>query len=67
MSDTTAITMLLFGLVALVFELLGQGYYSSIKVGSGESKVPKWFGHLWFIGFAGIIFYMSIHHFASGR
>jgi hypothetical protein len=58
--------MFIFGVMAVLFGILSDRFYSSIKLGSGESKVPKWFGRLWCLGFAGIMFYLSVHHFVTG-
>jgi len=62
MTDATAAAMAFFGLIAVPFGLFSDNFYSSM-FGPRRKTVPKWWGRLWFLGFAAIMFYLSLRHF----
>lgn len=62
MTDTSAVAAAFFGLMAVLFGLISDEFYPSM-LGPGRKKLPKWWGRLWFLGFAGIMFALSAHHF----
>ena len=63
MTDASAVTAGFFALVAAVFGIFSDDFYASIGAGTHGKKVPKWFGRLWFFGFAPIMLYLSLNHF----
>jgi hypothetical protein len=68
MNDTGAATMIGLGLFALLFLFVGGEYYASMVGPIGKRKpLPKWFGRLWFLAFALIMFYFGITHFLKKR
>jgi hypothetical protein len=62
MSDASAIGAAFLGSLAVLFVLISGEYYPSM-MGPGQRKLPKWWGRLWFLGFAAIMFYLALHHF----
>ena len=67
MSDASAAAAALFGVIAIIFVLVpGVNYYASM-LGPRERRLPEWWGRLWFLGFAAIMFYLACHHFLTKR
>jgi len=63
MSDASAATMAFFGIVAILFVLIPDVKYYARTIGTGKKELPKWWGRLWFLGFAGVMLYLSLRHF----
>jgi hypothetical protein len=66
MTDVSAATAGFFGFVALLFGLFSDDFYPSM-MGPAIKKLPKWFGRLWFFGFAAIMLCISLRHFLAKR
>jgi hypothetical protein len=66
MSDASAAAAAVFGLLAIIFVFVPGDYYPSM-MGPAKRKLPKWWGRLWFIGFAVVMFFLSLHHFLSRK
>jgi hypothetical protein len=62
MTDAGAATATFFGVIALLVGLFGKDFYPAL-VRTGKTKMPTWLGRLWFLVFAGIMFYLSAAHF----
>lgn len=66
MTDASAATIGFFALVAAVFGIFSDDFYASM-IGTHGKRVPKWFGRLWFFGFAAIMLYLSLSHFLQPK
>jgi hypothetical protein len=67
MTDASAVTVDFFALVAAVFGIFSDDFYASRRAGTHGKRVPKWFGRLWFFGFAAIMLYLSLSHFLQPK
>jgi hypothetical protein len=67
MTDASAVTAGFFALVAAVFGIFSDDFYASSGAGAQGKRVPKWFGRLWFFGFAVIMLYLSLSHFLQRK
>ncbi len=67
MSDASAATAAFFGLLAIFFVLLPDTKYYTRMIGTGKKDLPKWWGRIWFLSFAAIMFYLSLRHFLTRR
>jgi hypothetical protein len=61
MTNSGAVTMIGLGLFALVFAIISDNFYPSM-IGGGKKPIPKWFGRLWCLVFAAIMFYFGLAH-----
>jgi hypothetical protein len=67
MTDASAVTAGFFALVAAVFGTFSDDFYASSRAGAQGKKRPKWFGRLWFFGFAATMLYFSLSHFLQRK
>jgi hypothetical protein len=68
MTDAAAIAAVLFGSMAVVFGLFSNSFHASIRAGDpGKKRLPKWWGRLWFLGFATVMFYLALNHFLGKK
>jgi hypothetical protein len=67
MTDASAVAAGFFALVATVFGIFSDDFYASSGAGAQGKRVPKWFGRLWFFGFAAIMLYLSLSHFLQHK
>ena len=63
MTDASAVVAAFFGLLAIFFVFLPGTKYYPRMIGRGKKELPKWYGRLWFLGFAAIALYLSLRHF----
>jgi len=63
MTNASAVTAAFFGLLAILFVLIPDVKYYARMIGKGKKDLPNWWGRLWFLGFAAIMFYLSLRHF----
>lgn len=67
MTDVSAIAAALFGLLAILLMLMPGGKYYARMIGTGKKELPKWWGRLWFLGFAAVMFYLALNHFLGKK